>query len=432
MNPFLATFFKDLLILWRDRAGMLVLFLMPMVLVLVVSLVQNNILAVTGQAGLRVLFIDQDQGFVAKAIRQRLQASGELELISELEGKPLTAERARKEVAAGHFQFALLLPAKTSVRLREKSSLLAQDISRTSGESKSNDIDHEPVQVFFDPGVQGVFRTAVVSSVRYSLLGIELKEMEQQFSKELHAQFGIENSEKNERNISRETQVFLKVSEQITGDSEQSRRPNAVQQNVPAWALFGMFFIVVPLSGALLRERHDSTIRRLLILPVPYWTLLAGKTLAYVAICLVQFGLMLLVGKFILPLMGTPAFQIGEHPGAVFLLAFCAALAATGYGMLLGTWARSYEQASMLGAVSVVIAAALGGVMVPVYVMPQVMQKLSIFSPLAWGLDGFIKLFVRSGDLASIQTNLCLFIGFFLLTISLSVVLFSRQGRNGG
>ncbi len=86
----------------------------------------------------------------------------------------------------------------------------------------------------------------------------------------------------------------------------------------------------------------------------------------------------------------------------------------------------------MLGAVSVVIAAALGGVMVPVYVMPQVMQKLSIFSPLAWGLDGFIKLFVRSGDLASIQTNLCLFIGFFLLTISLSVVLFSRQGRNGG
>ncbi len=196
MNPFLATFFKDLLILWRDRAGMLVLFLMPMVLVLVVSLVQNNILAVTGQAGLRVLFIDQDQGFVAKAIRQRLQASGELELISELEGKPLTAERARKEVAAGHFQFALLLPAKTSVRLREKSSLLAQDISRTSGESKSDDIDHEPVQVFFDPGVQGVFRTAVVSSVRYALLGIELKEMEQQFSKELHAQFGIENSEK--------------------------------------------------------------------------------------------------------------------------------------------------------------------------------------------------------------------------------------------
>jgi len=432
MNPFLATFFKDLLILWRDRAGMLVLFLMPMILVLVVSLVQNNILAVTGHAGLRVLFLDQDKGFVAEAIRQRFQASGEIELITEVQGKPLTEERARREVDSGHFQFALLIPAETSARVRAKSLLLAQDLSGASENSLSEDNNPEPVQVFFDPGVQGVFRTAVLSSVRYALLGVEMSEIERQFSSELNAQFGITPSQENASNAVREPRILLKVREHSPENQEQSRMPNAVQQNVPAYALFGMFFIVVPLSGALLRERQDSTLRRLLILPVPYWVLLAGKTLAYVAICLVQFGLMLLVGKFLLPLMGTPVLQIGNHPGAVFLLALCAALAATGSGMLLGTWARSYEQASMLGAVSVVIAAALGGVMVPVYMMPQGMQKLSSFSPLAWGLDGFIKLFVRSGDLASIQTNLWLFVGFFLLTLSLSIVLFSRQGRSGG
>ena len=48
MKQFWATFCKDLLVLSRDRAGLLVLFFMPAVLVLVVSLVQNNILETTG------------------------------------------------------------------------------------------------------------------------------------------------------------------------------------------------------------------------------------------------------------------------------------------------------------------------------------------------------------------------------------------------
>ena len=56
-----ATIFKELLLLSRDRAGLLVLFLMPAVLVIVVSLVQENILKVTGETTIRVLFVDQDR-----------------------------------------------------------------------------------------------------------------------------------------------------------------------------------------------------------------------------------------------------------------------------------------------------------------------------------------------------------------------------------
>ena len=66
MHQFLATYFKDLLILWRDRAGMLVLFAMPMALVLVVSLVQNNVLEATGQAAFKVLPCGTHQGFVGQ------------------------------------------------------------------------------------------------------------------------------------------------------------------------------------------------------------------------------------------------------------------------------------------------------------------------------------------------------------------------------
>ncbi len=86
----------------------------------------------------------------------------------------------------------------------------------------------------------------------------------------------------------------------------------------------------------------------------------------------------------------------------------------------------------MFGAVSVVIAAALGGVMVPVYVMPKGMQLISQFSPLAWGLEGFLELFARGGGVRDIWPNLSALCGFFIVTTMLSLLVFTRRGRSGG
>ncbi len=275
-----------------------------------------------------------------------------------------------------------------------------------------------------------MFRTAVLSSLRHAFFGLETAEKGRELSQRLKQYFGSMKTQESEQQLLGGN-AFMLIDEEPAG-GDPALRPNAVQQNIPAWSLFGMFFIVVPLSGALLRERQEGTLRRLLTLPVPYWALLAGKTMAYVTICLVQFCLMLLVGKYILPLFGTPVFELGNQVSAVFLLALSAALAATGYGLLIGTLARSFDQAAMFGAVSVVIAAALGGVMIPVYVMPKGMQLISQISPLAWGLDGFLELFVRGGNVQSIGSNLLSLFGFFVVTTLLSLLVFTRRGRSGG
>jgi len=140
---------------------------------------------------------------------------------------------------------------------------------------------------------------------------------------------------------------------------------------------------------------------------------------------------MLRAGKYILPLLGTPTLQLGEHIFAIFTLASCAALAATGYGLLLGSIARTYDQGSMLGAVSVVIAAAMGGIMVPTYVMPPLMQTLSNYSPLAWGLDGFVELFVRDGDFYTVLPNMGLLLIFFVVCLVASRLVFAWRYRKG-
>jgi len=199
---------------------------------------------------------------------------------------------------------------------------------------------------------------------------------------------------------------------------------------VPAWALFGIFFIVVPMGGSLIRERQEGTLTRLMTLPVSYGILLLGKVLAFVLVCLCQFWIIVLMGFYVLPLLGTPVLEMGSAYGAILLVVVSAALAATGYGILLGAFARTYEQASMFGPVSVVIAAAIGGIMVPVYAMPEMMREISRFSPLAWGLNGLTDLFVRQGDIRSVWPEVALLLAFAAATMITGWWRFVYRERN--
>jgi ABC-2 type transport system permease protein len=56
----------------------------------------------------------------------------------------------------------------------------------------------------------------------------------------------------------------------------------------------------------------------------------------------------------------------------------------------------------VIGGVGNILAAAIGGIMVPRFVMPESMQALTDFSPMAWALDGFHAVILRQGGAADI------------------------------
>jgi ABC-2 type transport system permease protein len=440
-----ATFIKELLELRRDRAGLLVLLVMPMALVLIVSLVQDNVMQATGEAPIRVLFVDHDDSFLGKAISQQLKSGGGLELVTQLKGEPVSVAAARKAVVQGDFQFTVIIPAgtgaafKETVRTRAKSAIVSkgQEVPATSPPAGG---EQAGIIVYFDPAVQGAFRTAVINSLQRVVLSIEFQEqaavLAETFPLELKkVMSGAMNPfmavvPAPEMSFKMDTAPVLQLTEEVAFHSRLLKRPTAAQQNVPAWALFGMFFIVVPLSGTLIRERQTGTLGRLMTMPVSLLNLLAGKICAYVLVCLLQFALMLAAGCFVLPLLGTSGLVLDHQLLTIAPIALVAALAATGYGIMVGTLARSYEQASMFGAVSVVIAAALGGIMIPVYVMPRYMQDISIVSPLAWGLNAFQDVFVRGGNLGTAAREIALLLLFFIVTITASWLAL-RRNRTG-
>ncbi|CAN0472391.1 unnamed protein product [Scytosiphon promiscuus] len=118
-----------------------------------------------------------------------------------------------------------------------------------------------------------------------------------------------------------DTESFITFKEITPSIGEDEIIPNSVQHNVPAWTLFAIFFIIVPLSINMVKEKSQGTFVRLRTNPVSYLTVLGGKTMIYLAVCLIQFGLMLGIGVYLFPSLGLPSLAVTGKIPLLFLVA---------------------------------------------------------------------------------------------------------------
>jgi len=413
---------KELLLLLRDRTGLMVLFLMPAILVVVITLVQENVMELTGQKKTQVLFLDLDQGDLGRSLRKQLETTT-LDLVVWDE-KQKDATNIQAAVTGGGYQVGIVIPNGTSSRFKEETARLFQ---QGKGRKNPREIVTTSVQLFVDPGIMAGLRSGVTAQLQMALTTIAMEAKLAQLSGVLEETMTRVDIPPKSNPLAGDKLPALFQQPLLTllesqGDSglTEASLYNPVQQNVPAWALFGMFFTAIPIAGSILQERNSGIWIRLTALPVSPLVLFTGKAVAYMGVCLCQFLLIALIGAFLFPYLGLPAFTISMNPTAVLLTALLSSLAACGYGIFLGLACNSYEQASTLGSTSVVAAAALGGVMVPVYAMPQMMQHLSIISPLNWGLTAFQDLLLRGYSLSAILDDLGRLLLFFVVTAFLS------------
>jgi ABC-2 type transport system permease protein len=203
--------------------------------------------------------------------------------------------------------------------------------------------------------------------------------------------------------------------------------PTAVQQNAPAWTLLAMFFLAIPLSVTFIKERNQGSLLRLQSMPVPAWVLFGGKVIPYFVVNQLQLLLILAVGVWGLPLLGGDRLVPGNAPGAIAVLGVCASGAAIGFALLIASIARTPEQATTLSATVVLVLAALGGVLVPTMVMPPFMQELAGFSPFAWGLEGFLDVFIRGGGLREILPEAGRLLAFAATCLAVALLVFARR-----
>ncbi|RTZ99754.1 MAG: ABC transporter permease, partial [Deltaproteobacteria bacterium] len=109
MDKLAATFIKELRLLFRDRAGLLLLFVMPAALVVVITLVQANVMKPMADTGIRILMADQDGGDIGRRLADGFTRSGGFQVDQAFEGKSPGTDACRAAVAAGAYQFCIVV-----------------------------------------------------------------------------------------------------------------------------------------------------------------------------------------------------------------------------------------------------------------------------------------------------------------------------------
>ncbi len=387
------------------------MFLMPVALVFIVTIIQDSTFRSVNETSVPLLFVDNDKDSLSSKLEDALKQTHFFEVVK----KDISEEETKILVAEGKFLIGIIVPKNTSAKLREKAKTRISKLFPQEDSAKQiSDGNSLQLKVYFDPITKQSFKVSISGAIDRIVSAIEMQSMITALGEEL------KDISPESKSASIDNKPLVETVQAYAGKNETAIVPNSVQHNVPAWTMFAMFFICIPLAGNIIREREDGSAFRLLTMPGSYLNVLLGKIVLYLFVNLIQFLLMLLVGIYILPMLGLPKLDIGHNYITLFCIALSSGLAATGYGLLIGTVSNSQDQASLFGAVSVVILAALGGVWVPTFVMPELMRNISSISPLNWGLEAFYGVFLRGVSFGAIAVQIAKLIIFFSACVGIS------------
>ena len=392
LSQILAAILKEVRLVVRDWEALGVLFAMPVAFVLIMSLALRD--AFDAEAGVHfpALLVDHDGGRVGAALEERLSQQEGLELVVERPSGALGVEKERIQdnVRAGRYRFAVIVPAGATDDAEARAAAL------TSGADPEPGATPPPVtlELLADPAVRAEHRALLATSLNLGLAGLSSELLADRLRTLLPVDRQSENGTAT---------LFHPLNDPYRAPADETRiTPSSVQQNAPGWGVLAMFFLVVPLAGTLVRERNEGSLRRLRTMAAPAWLVLFGKAVPYFVINQIQMGLILLVGRYLVPLLGGDRLQLGQEPFALVLMSVAVSVAAIGYGLAVASFCRTTEQSTTFGAASILILGALGGVMVPKMVMPEAMQAWTRISPMSWGLDGFLAILVRGAGAGDI------------------------------
>ena len=195
--------------------------------------------------------------------------------------------------------------------------------------------------------------------------------------------------------------------------------PNATQHNVPAWTIFAMFFVIMSLGGSVVREKVSGSFVRLKTLPTNYAVGLLSKQITYMGVTMLQAAVIFSIGIWLFPFIGLPALNLPGDILALIITTLICGWCAVSYAICIGVFAQTQEQANGFGAVSIVILAAIGGLMVPSFAMQGAFKSAADISPMHWCLEAYYTLFLQNGKLADIVNNL---IPLFAITLVIQFI----------
>lgn len=370
---------KELLLVLRDKHALLALFVMPAIFILIMSVAMKDQFS-TNNIEFSVFIKDYDKTKMSEDILSKVKKDSRFSILDD--------ERDAK--------FIISIPKRYYKNVKKRVRVVVND-----------SIQSDEIEIF-----KSIFSKHILSS-RFNSMAESIKDKSPKSAKRL---LSIE--------IEPDKLYTIKYNDSKT-------LPNSTQQSVPAWIVFGMFFIIIPMSTIYINEIKQNTLARLSSMNISILSMTISKSIPYLIINQIQVWIMISVGMFLVPLFDTPALELNGSILAIIAISTALSVSAIGVSTLIAVSAKSSEQATTIGGILNILFGAIGGVMVPKFIMPESMQKLADISPMSWGLDGFLDIFLKSADTEMILSKVIALMACGIVCLILSMIILQMKIKKG-
>jgi ABC-2 type transport system permease protein len=208
------------------------------------------------------------------------------------------------------------------------------------------------------------------------------------------------------------------VSTRITTVGSTEEEFDVADQIVPGYAVMFAMFSVLSAAGGILEEKERGTFRRLLISPIPQWSLLGGKLLAQFLVGVGQITLMFVFGALVFRL------NLGNSPLGLLLITLATCWATTSLGILLVAVIRSRKQIHPITTLVILGSSAIGGAWFPLFLMPKAVQQVGRITLVAWAMEGYNRLMILGGSLADVWVDIGVLVLYGAICFAIGLKLF--------
>lgn len=412
MKKILQIGWKDLTVIFRDRAALILMLGAPFLLTLGMGLVTGRLSGGSGALeAIPVVIVNQDSGELSQSLVELLFSDDLGGLL-----KPSAAAdpaEARRQVEDDLVSAAVIIPAGFTA------SILPDASGKTS--------DVVVIEVYANParpigaGVVQSIVAGFLSQVETGQAGGQVTAEQLMLSGRADGlqamQVAMETGTRLAQDLQASQLITLQLDQKVA--SEQPQSTDLMLFLAPGMAMLFLMYTVSLGGRSLLTERRDGTLARLLSTPTANGQVLIGKVVGVYFIGSAQM--------FILIGAGFLLFQLRwGDPLGVVVLVLAVVAGATGWGMLLASVARTPGQVSSFGMAMMLTFGLLGGSFFG-GTPPGALEYISKITPNAWGQKGFTIL-ALGGSLQDLWPTLAGLLVMAIVLLTISVLIFQRKG----
>jgi ABC-2 type transport system permease protein len=181
-------------------------------------------------------------------------------------------------------------------------------------------------------------------------------------------------------------------------------------------SIIGLFLT----SMNMVREKETGTMEQINVTPIRKWEFIAGKSIPFIGIGLLDFTIGLLLARFVyqVPILGSVAL--------VYLVILVFLFPVLGVGLFFSAISNTQQQAMFIAWFFVMIFVLMSGLLTPVESMPPWAQAANLVNPLSYGVKIIRMIILKGSGFADVQREFYALLLYGLAAMSLAVAAYRK------